>query len=59
MVKLVARKLSGIKGPDGAELEAIHGRILKFREDRKKLLISIEFFLEWLANKKFFQGNLS
>ena len=31
-------------------MEALHGWILKFGEDSKKLCISVEIFVEWLAN---------
>ena len=51
VVKLVACKLSGIACTGGTDSEALQGWLLKFREDRKKLRISVKYFVDWLANK--------
>ena len=51
MVKLVAKKLSGILVPGCMYSEALQGWFLKFRGDSKKLFISVEILIEWLANK--------
>ena len=32
-------------------MEALQGRVLKLGEDRKKLCISVELFIDWQANK--------
>ena len=50
VVKLVAQKLLGSLIPGGTYLEALQGWILKFGDDRKKPCISVEIFIEWLAN---------
>ena len=51
VVKSVARKLSRSSGPRGTDLEDLQGWILKSGEDSKKLCISVEIFVDWLANK--------
>ena len=51
VVESVARTLLGSLGPGGTDPEALQGWILKFREYRKKLCISVEIFVDWLANK--------
>ena len=50
-VKLVARKLLGSAGPGGTDPEALHGWKLKFRDQNKKLRISVESSVECLANQ--------
>ena len=52
VVGLVARKRSGREGPNGTNSEALQGWLLKFGDHRKKLLISVESFADWLANQK-------
>ena len=43
-------KSLGSSGPGGMKLEALHGWLLKFREDIKILCTSVETFSDWLAN---------
>ena len=43
-------KSLGSSGPGGTKLEALHGWLLKFREDIKRLCTSVETFSDWLAN---------
>ena len=52
-VKLVTRKLSGSSGRGGTDSESLQGWILKFGVDRKKLFVSVEMIVEWLANNSF------
>ena len=49
-VKSVAQKLSGSYGPVGTDYEASQRWLLKLREERKRICISLEIFV-WLANK--------
>ena len=49
-VKFSARKLSGSCGPGGMDLEVQLGWILKLRENSARLRISVETFIDWLAN---------
>ena len=49
-VKSAAQKLSGASGPGGTDSEALHGWLLKVREDRKRIRTSVENFVDWLAN---------
>ena len=51
VVKLVTRKLSGSSGHVVTDSKDLQGRPLKFREDRKKLLISVEISVNWLSNQ--------
>ena len=51
VVKLVARTLLGRLGPGGRDSGDLQGWILKYGEDRKRLLISVEMFVDWLANQ--------
>ena len=51
VVKSLAQKHLGGSGPGGTNLEALKGWILKFREDSKKLLTSVETSVDWIANK--------
>ena len=48
--ELVAWKCLESSGLGGTDSEALHGWILKFREDIKILRISVESFVYWLAN---------
>ena len=50
VVKSVAHKRLGSAGPVGTNSEALHGWILKLGDDSKELCISVEYFVEWLAN---------
>ena len=43
VVELVARKLLRSAGPDGTNLEALQGCLLKLGEHRREILISVEF----------------
>ena len=45
VVKSVVRKLSGISGPGGMDSEALQGWLLKSGEDNKKILTSVEIFV--------------
>ena len=49
-VKLVAQKLLGSSYLGVTDSEALQGRILKFGEYIKRLRISMENFVDWLAN---------
>ena len=40
----------GASGPGGTDSEALHGWLLKVREDRKRIRTSVENFVDWLAN---------
>ena len=51
VVELVARKIWGGAGPSGTDSEYLHGWLLKFRDDIKKLHISVETLVEWLTNQ--------
>ena len=51
LVESVAQKLSGSAGPGGTDLEDLQGWLLKFGDDSNKLRISVESFVEWLANQ--------
>ena len=51
VVKSAMRKLSGNAGPGGTDLEALQGWPLKFGDHSKKLRISGESFMDWLANR--------
>ena len=42
VVELVARKLLGSLGPGGTDSEGLHGWVLKFREDIKKIVIVLK-----------------
>ena len=44
VVVLVAHGSLGSSVPGGADLEALHGWILKLGEDRKRRCISFDFF---------------
>ena len=50
VVKLVARKLLGILRPVGTYSEALQGWYLKSGEDERKICISVEIFVNWIAN---------
>ena len=50
VVESVSQEILGGSGPGGKDLEALQGWLLKFGEDSKKLRISAEIFVEWLAN---------
>ena len=52
VVELVARKLLRSAGPDGTNLEALQGCLLKLGEHRRDILISVEFSMDWLTNQK-------
>ena len=51
VAKSVPRKLLGISGIGGTDSEALQGWILKFVEHSKRLLISVETFIDWLDNQ--------
>ena len=51
VVNSVEWKLSGSVGPGGMDLEDLQGWLLKYRDDSKKPHISVEYFVDWLANK--------
>ena len=51
VVKLIARKLLGGAGPGGTDSEALQGLLLKFGDYSKKLCISVEYFVKWVANQ--------
>ena len=51
VVKSVVRKIPGRSGSGGTDSEALHGWLLKFWEDRKILRISVDIFVDWIANK--------
>ena len=51
VVNSVEWKLSGSAGHGGIDLEALQGWLLKYRDDSKKLHISVEYFVDWLANQ--------
>ena len=50
LVELAARKLLVSAGTSGTEYEDLQGWILKFVDHRKKLRISVETFVGWIAN---------
>ena len=50
VVKSVVQKLSGSSGPVSTDSEALQEWLLKFIEDSKKLRISIEIFVDLIAN---------
>ena len=50
VVKSVAQKLSASAGPSGTYSEALQGCILKFGDNLKRLCISVECFVECMAN---------
>ena len=45
VVKSVAQKLSGSSGTGGMDSEALQEWLLKFREDRKKIVLVLKFLL--------------
>ena len=47
----VAHKFPGVSGPSGTESDALQGWLLKFKEDIKKLRVSVENFVDWLSNQ--------
>ena len=51
VVESIARKRSGSSWNVGMDLEVLQGWLPKFRDDRKKLCISVELFLDWWANQ--------
>ena len=51
VVESVVRKLLGIAVPSGMESEALHWWMLNFGDHRKKLHISVEYFLDWMPNQ--------
>ena len=51
VVESVAQKLSGSAGPGGTDSEALQGLLLKFGDYSKKLCISVEYFVKWVANQ--------
>ena len=51
VVEYVARKFLGSSGPRGTNLEALQGWILKFGDNKKILLTSVETFANFLAKK--------
>ena len=50
VVESVACKILRSLGPGGKDSGDLHGWLLKFGEDRKRLCISVESFVEFLAN---------
>ena len=66
VVKLVAWKFLEGAGPSGMDLYVLQGWILKVFGDIKKVCISVESFVDWLANqgppwaayRVFMSGNL-
>ena len=50
VVESVTRKISGSSVPGGTDYEALHGWLLKFGEDSKKISTSSDNFIDWLAN---------
>ena len=50
VVKFSTRNLSGSLGPVGTDSEALQECLLKFGEDRKRLLNSVGTFADWIAN---------
>ena len=66
MVKLVLQKRLGRAGTGGIDLGDLQGWLLKFGDHTKKLLISVESFVDCLANhnppwassQEFIPGNL-
>ena len=44
--KSVTGKLSGSAGPGGMNSEALQGWLLRFRDRRKKLCVSVESFVD-------------
>ena len=51
VVKLIMQKLSRGTGPGGTDSEALQGWPLKFGDHSKKLHISVEYFVAWIANR--------
>ena len=51
VVKLVTQNILGVLGPSGTDLEALHGFLLKFGEESKRLCTSVEFFVDWIASQ--------
>ena len=51
VVKSVARKLLGSAGAGGTDLDALQGWLIKFKDHSKKLHVSVETFVEWLADR--------
>ena len=49
-VGLVACKRFGASNPGGTDSEALHGWVLKFREDSTRVSTSAETFVDCLAN---------
>ena len=52
VVKSVVRKRLGSTKHGGMDSESLQGWILKFGDHRKKLCISVEYFVDWLDNQK-------
>ena len=50
VVESVARKCLGSPVPGGTDSEALHGWLLKFGEDSKRICTSDEIFVNWIAN---------
>ena len=50
-VELFVRKILGIYGNGGTDLEALQGCFLKYGKDRNIFHASVETFIDWLANK--------
>ena len=51
VVESVVRKLLGSAGHGEMDLEALQGWLLKHGCHRKQLRISVEYFVEFLANQ--------
>ena len=51
VVNSVAQKVSGSTGPGGTDSEALQGWIINFVDHSRKLSISVESFVDWMANK--------
>ena len=51
VIKLIAQTLLRGSDPSGIESGALQGCILEFVKDGKKLCISVETFVDWMANK--------
>ena len=50
-VKLVERRISGSSGTEGTDSKDLQIWLLKFGEEIKRLCISVETLIDWLANK--------
>ena len=50
VVELVAQKCLWSAHPGGTDSEALQWWLLKFGGHSKKLRISVEYFVDWLAN---------